>query len=177
MPVRRARSVDAPMMARVRVDTWRAAYREIVSQATLDNLSYMETERFLRHILWENPRGAFAFVAEGPVGEVVGVAVAGAALDREDPLYRGQIYILYVLPEWQGHGFGRELACACAEELVRRELAPFMLWTFANGPARGFYERLGGTLLRSREEDEDGRILVEVAFGWPDPEGLCGRVV
>lgn len=164
--IREAKPEDAAAMARVRVDTWRAAYRGIVPDSTLDNLSYSTTEGFLRRILWEDNRGTFAFVAENDRAEVVGIAVAGAMLDRGDDDYRGEIYILYVLPAWQGIGGGRGLVQACMHGLNQRRLIPVMLWVLADNPARKFYEALGGVMLREREDVMDGKKLIEVAYGW-----------
>jgi GNAT superfamily N-acetyltransferase len=170
--IRAAVSDDAAAMARVRVDTWRAAYRGIVPDATLERLSYAETERFLRRVLWEDNHGAFAYVAETGAGEVVGLAVGGAGLGALAAHYRGELYILYILPEWQRHGFGRGLVAACARELVQRGLTPMMLWVLAQNPARDFYEKLGGVPLQEREEEMDGELLLEVAYGWQDPRLL-----
>jgi ribosomal protein S18 acetylase RimI-like enzyme len=172
MPIREARIEDAAQMAQVRVDTWRAAYRGIVPDATLARLSYGETERFLRRVLWEDNHGTFAYVAENDAAEVVGLSVAGAVIGQADPVYRGELYILYILPEWQRHGFGRGLLAAAARGLVQRGLTPMLLWVLAQNPARQFYERLGGVVLREREEEMDGKSLVEVAYGWQDPSGL-----
>lgn len=173
MLVREAKPGDGEQMARVRVDTWRAAYRGIVPDQTLAELSYSTTEAFLRRVLWENHPGAFAYVAENDAGEVVGISVAGPVREREETVYQGQIYILYVLPDWQRHGLGRGLVRACAHGLVQRELTPIMLWTLANNPWRGFYDGLGGTVLRYREEVDHGMTLVEVAYGWLDSTLLC----
>ena len=43
MTTREARPEDLPDMARIRVDTWKAAYRGIVPDAYLDSLTYTAT--------------------------------------------------------------------------------------------------------------------------------------
>jgi ribosomal protein S18 acetylase RimI-like enzyme len=172
MSIREARPEDAPRMARVRIDTWRDAYRGIVPDDYLDSMSYEATENFLRQVLWENNRGSFAFVAEDAAGEVVGIAIAGAVLGAKEEVYRGEIYILYVLPSHQRQGHGRGLVRACALGLVQRGLTPIMLWTFAENVARGFYEALGGVVVHSKEEDMGGKRVIEVAYGWLDPNPL-----
>ncbi len=174
MRVRAAKPEDAPGMARVRVDTWRDAYRDIVPQETLARLSYDNVEKFLRRILWEKTdTRSFAFVAENEVGDVVGIAIAGPVLAIDEKEFRGEIYILYILPAYQKQGFGRELVKACAQSLVENNLTPVMLWTFEINPARTFYEKLGGKVVRRKEVEEDGKILTEVGYGWHDAQALC----
>jgi hypothetical protein len=45
----------------------------------------------------------------------------------------------------------------------------------ANTPARLFYEALGGVLVLEEEITEDGVVLAQVAYGWPDGRVLVGR--
>ncbi len=175
MTIREAGPEDAHDMARVRVDTWRAAYRGIVPDGYLDSLSYEAFENLLSAILWKGNQAPFAFVAENSDGQVVGVAMAGPVLDGQEEEYKGEIYVLYVLPDQQEQGYGRQLAQACALRLVEQSLTPIMLWTLALGPARAFYEKLGGRVVREKEEVYDGKLLTEVGYGWIDPEPLCGK--
>ena len=172
MTIREAKPEDASAMARVRVDTWRAAYRGIVPDVTLDNLSYETTAKLLRRILWEENQGEFGFVAESQGGQVVGIAVAGPVFTDKNAGFKGEVYILYVLPDFQNQGLGGALMKACAKRLAQLSLTPFMLWTYAQGSARDFYERLGGVKVREKEDEQDGKRLMSVAYGWSNMELL-----
>ncbi|MEV6712986.1 GNAT family N-acetyltransferase [Lentzea sp. NPDC051208] len=131
MTVRLAVTSDAPAVASVHVQTWQAAYRGLVPDPVLDDLSVEE-----RSSMWERaiPRG----------GVWVGLAddaVAGfcAVGPSSEPDAAFQLYALYVLPSAWGTPLGYELARAAlgAEQDV-------VLWVFDDNPrARRFYERLG----------------------------------
>lgn len=172
MTIREARLEDAPAMARVRVDTWRTAYRGIVPDDVLNAMAYEETEHKLHKILWEGESASRAFVAVNAEGLVVGIAISGPVrAEQEDEYreeeYKGEIYALYVYQLFQRQGFGRELVKASMASLLQRGLAPIMLWTFEqNHPARKFYGGLGGTVVRRKNVKEGDKVLVEVGYGF-----------
>ncbi|WP_191303678.1 GNAT family N-acetyltransferase [Lentzea cavernae] len=131
MTVRLAVFDDAPAVAAVHVQTWQSAYRGLVPDAELDNLSVAD-----RTAMWKRaiPRGG-VWVAELD-GTVVGFAAVGPS-DEPDAAFK--LYAIYVLPSASGRGLGFELALASLEG--RQDVA---LWVFEENPrARRFYERLG----------------------------------
>lgn len=113
------------------VRTWQAAYRGLVPDSVLDNLS-MEA----RTSMWERsiPSGG---VWVGLVDDAV-VGFAAAGLSREpDALF--ELYAIYALPSAWGTPLGFELA-----EAALGDERDVVLWVFAENPrARRFYERLG----------------------------------
>ncbi|MCX2955285.1 GNAT family N-acetyltransferase [Lentzea sp. NEAU-D7] len=153
MTVRLAEASDAPAVASVHVQTWRAAYRGLVPDSELESLSVAQ-----RTAMWERaiPRG----------GVWVGLAddtVAGfcAVGPSSEPDATFQLYALYVLPSAWGTPLGYELARAAlgTEQDV-------VLWVFDENPrARRFYERLGfradGTV---KTETIGGAELTEIRY-------------
>jgi len=168
MLIRAATVDDAPGMARVHVDTWRAAYRGIVAAAFLDALSYeARTERWRENLNQAGPQ-QFTLVAEDDGGEVVGFAGGGPERDGT-PGYDGEIYAVYVLAQYQHRGIGRQLMSAGAHHLMDRGFGAAMLWALeANWRAQSFYEALGGRLIGRKMKTIGDTPLVEVAYGWPD---------
>ena len=162
--IREARPEDAPALARVQVDTWRTTYRGIIPDEHLAGLSYERREERWREIL-SDPAG-INYVAETGSGEVVGLASGGPERDG-DPLYRGEVYALYLLEPHQGRGIGRELFRVLAEHLRQEGLTGVLVWALADNPFCAFYERLRGTRVREKNVTIGGRPLVEVAYGWP----------
>ena len=58
--------------------------------------------------------------------------------------YDGEIYELYLRPEFQGLGFGRRLFTAARKDLVQSGLKSLVVWALSdNEPALEFYRRLG----------------------------------
>ena len=71
--IRKATPNDANAMAKVRIDTWRSAYKGIVPDDYLSGLSSEQTATRWRELYFENPQpGVFSFVAENDSKEIVG---------------------------------------------------------------------------------------------------------
>ncbi|HOG45164.1 MAG TPA: GNAT family N-acetyltransferase [Anaerolineae bacterium] len=171
MLVREATLDDTPGIARVHVDTWRAAYAGIIPAAHLAGLSYEAREQRWRDNLTNAAPGRFTLVAE-EAGEVVGFSGGGPERGA-DAEYRGEVYAVYVRPGRQRRGIGRQMVQACARRLLVQRLGSVLIWVLAdNKPARGFYERLGGRPVREQTVEIGGAWLREVGYGWPDARAL-----
>ena len=84
------------------------------------------------------------FVAETENGDIVGFANAGP--EREgDRIYRGELYAIYILEEYQRIGLGRRLFSSVTRRLLADGFNSMLLWVLEdNRPAIRFYESLGG---------------------------------
>lgn len=169
--IRSARIGDEQGIARVRVETWRTAYRGIVNEAHLNNLSVdMIAEQFA-DVLGDEQEPYELFAAETEQGEVVGFALAGPEKSgRTD--YTGEVYAIYILEDCQGSGIGRRLMGAAAEALQKKGFGSMLVWILTDNPHRQFYEKLGGTRLDSDTIVVDGQELDITAYGWADISGL-----
>ena len=159
--IRRARPGDVAALARVQVQSWREAYRGIIPQPYLDQLSVAAHERQWRRSLGDG----WAFVAEWEQ-RLVGLASAGLARSRRD--VSGELYLLYVLQAHHGRGIGRSLFDACHYELARGGHRGLLAWVLADNPSRRFYERLGGELAGESTVTIAGSRLRELAYVWRD---------
>lgn len=153
MTVRPAVVADAPAVASVHVQTWRAAYRGLVPDSVLDGLSVAA-----RTSNWESaiPRGG---VWVGLVDDVVAGFVAVGPSREPDAEF--ELYAIYVLPSAWGTSLGYELARAALGDEQ-----DVVLWVFDENPrARRFYERLGfradGTV---KTETVGGADLKEIRY-------------
>jgi L-amino acid N-acyltransferase YncA len=169
MSVRPARIEDAPQIARVHVDTWRATYSGIVPEVFLVAMSYEDFEGRWRNWL-EGELGVRAcfYVAESPAGRIVGFASGGPRQDESYPQYESELYTAYLLPQHQGQGLGRQLLGAVGEGLLVNGKRSILTWVLAENPSRRFYEAVGGKLVGSQEIEIGGVGLEEVAYGWND---------
>ena len=148
MKIRAATEDDAPAIGRVQVETWRAAFRGIVADATLAGLSATERARQWRDLLADRSGARFIFVAQD-ITDALGGFAAGGPERSGDPNYRGELYALYVLPSHRRRGVGRDLMRAVAGRLAAAGTRSMLLWVFdANTQARTFYEALGGVVIR-----------------------------
>ncbi len=79
----------------------------------------------------------------------------------------GEIYELYVKPEYQGLGFGKRLFGAARRSLGERELAGLAVWALtSNEHACAFYRHLGGVAVARGTEKFGGESLDKLAFAW-----------
>jgi GNAT superfamily N-acetyltransferase len=167
--VREAQISDVAGMAKVRVDTWLATYRGIVPDEFLDAMSVEEvTDGWKRGFFESRQPGVALYAAENAQKEIIGVAVCGPESDQ-DPVHPGEIYILYVLPAYQGQGVGQQLFAACVQHLTSTlHVNSMLIWTYAESPYHRFYEKLGGKVVREASSDLGGRMIPELCFAWDD---------
>jgi len=158
---------DAGAIAKVRIDTWRTAYRSIVPAEYLADMSYAKGEESWRERLEHLDPKTCIYVAENEDGHIVGF-VAGGPYRNSDPVYKGELYAIYILQDYHGQGIGRGLTLALVEKMLAMGLYSMLLWDFARNPACRFYEALGGQLIKSSQFEIAGTTIDEVAYGWLD---------
>jgi ribosomal protein S18 acetylase RimI-like enzyme len=168
--IRKALPSDAEAISYVHIRTWQNAYASIFPKKHLDEL----TDTFdARAYHWrENIAAPEAIpvlvVAETPDGQVIGFAGAGKQTDPEH-IFESELFVLYVLPEFQHRGVGRALFHAVVKELRHLGFSSMLLWTLANNQsARRFYEKLGGILIGEKEFVRWEAQYPLVGYGWPD---------
>ena len=169
--IREARPSDAPDIAFVHVTGWRTTYAGIMPEHYLATLSYASRERYWSMTLRDSARRETIFVAEDDAGRVVAFVSGGPNRER-DPGYGGELYAIYLLPQHRRQGIGTALVHALACRLKDMHLHAMLVWVLADNPYRGFYEGLGGQLVRSKTVTIGGLDLDEVAYGWPDMRAL-----
>ena len=169
--IRPATLDDALGIAKVHIDTWRSTYQGIVPAAYLDRMSYEErARRWLQRLQEAETEGKaayFVIVAEDEPEQIVGF-VCGGYNRNEDPIYKSELYAIYILEAYHGRGIGRLLVKRLIEKLVAMGIESMLLWVFETNPARRFYESLGGQVVRANSFEIEGVTLNEVAYGWLD---------
>lgn len=171
MLIRPAVESDIPGLARVHVDTWRAAYRGIVPDSTLAGLSYERREERWRHNFQAHTDQNVLHVALDS-STVVGFAGGGPERGGISG-YDAEVYALYVHPQNQRQGIGQRLVSSVCTELAGLGFASILIWVLRDNRAgRGFYEKIGGVFVAEQPIDIGGYELIEVAYGWPDINAL-----
>ena len=142
MPIREARTADAKAIAEVTDAAWRVAYRGLLPDAILDNLSAKDrTNRWRRRIaerLWQT------LVLERE-GRVIGFVACGASGDEDASQGRGgEVFALYLSPEEWRRGHGSALMDAALRSLREEGYTEVTLWALdGNERGRRFYEAAG----------------------------------
>jgi len=170
--VRPARPGDARGIARLDVETWRAAYAGVLSADYLVGLSERRREAGWRSVILREPRDVR--VAVDAAGAIVGFGSCGP--NRGDHSFTGEVFTLYVGPDWQNQGIGRRLLIALFRRLVAAGRQSAILWVLRDNPSRFFYERLGGHQIRRKPLAVGGAAIEAIAYGWPDLPGFLAEV-
>jgi ribosomal protein S18 acetylase RimI-like enzyme len=160
--IRLARHSDAEGIARVHDAAWREAYRGIIPGKELERMVERRGAAWWQEALSRGSRVAVLDFDD----KVAGYASFGRNRAASLP-YRGEIFEIYLLPEFQGLGFGQRLFRSTRRELAAHGLGSTVLWALAdNARAIAFYEKLGG-LLVGRAHETFGSIRRErLAYGW-----------
>lgn len=132
---------DARAVAEVHVRTWQAAYRGIVPEAYLAALSVDQREAMWKDaITTGTPRLLVAKAQSGLAGWIS----FGPCRDGGVPAQAGEIWALYVAPEFWSGGVGRQLWLTARAQLIEDGYRSASLWVIT-GNARGirFYVAAG----------------------------------
>ena len=170
--IRRARPADAGAIAKVHVETWHNTYAGIIPDGILLGLTEAGQARsWARHFRADPGQ---TLVATDDTGTVVGFGSSGRSSSGVAP-YEGEVFTLYVLPDFQGQGIGRALLMALFAELRGAGLNAALIWVLAQNPARFFYHAMGGVLVATRDERFHGALLPAEAYGWPDLGAITAK--
>jgi len=167
MNIRSVKSTDIKDLAKVHVDTWKTTYKGIVSDEFLQKLSYDEREKLWSTFLKEENINRFIFVVENEFGIVIGFAIGG--LERtNNPSYKGELWGIYILKEYQKKGIGKALVKKIIETLLNLNITSMLVWVLKDNPYRSFYENLGGIIVDQKPTEIGQERLIEIAYGWND---------
>jgi ribosomal protein S18 acetylase RimI-like enzyme len=160
--IRKAEPCDADAIAGVHHEAWQGAYAGIIPHRALNTMIGRRGTSW-----WENAIRRAASVLVIEMGdEVVGYATLGRNRARELP-QEGEIYELYLRPEYQGLGLGSRLFAAARERLEAHGLSGLVVWALEeNENALRFYEGAGGRDVAEGVEVFDAKALRKVAFVW-----------
>lgn len=172
--IRQARLGDARVIGRIEVETWRATYAGMLPDRVLLGMSEQRQAASWAGFLRHRPGDVFVAEADGADGRLLGFGNCGK---QRDPAFAfdGEIYTLYVLPDAQGGGLGRQLLLALFARLVDSGHRSALVWVVRANPARFFYERLGGKLTVHRPIPVGGRPVDSSGYGWSDLSAVLER--
>jgi GNAT superfamily N-acetyltransferase len=163
----KAEVADAPKIAQIHVETWRAAYRGQIADAVLDALDVGRRTQFWQGRI-KNSHGV-VFLAE-EAGKIVGFCDLIPSRDPDaDSQTVAEIVAIYVLPLFWRKGIGKLLNNRAVTEARNHSFKALTLWVLAsNHSAHSFYRAMG---LRA-----DGAAKTEKALGGNDLHEVRFRV-
>ncbi|MDX7950413.1 N-acetyltransferase [Lichenihabitans sp. Uapishka_5] len=160
--IRGAKAGDADAIAAVHDAAWRDAYRGIIPGRELERMVARRGPRWWRTAILRGTRLSVLDFDDLIAGYV------SYGRNRVPSLpFGGEIFEIYLAPEFQGLGFGKRLFKAARRDLADHGYMSVLVWALAdNDRALGFYERLGGRVVRRAEERFGDEVRGRVAFGF-----------
>jgi GNAT superfamily N-acetyltransferase len=160
--IRKAEARDAREIADVHQAAWVGAYAGIIPHKSLTAMINRRGASW-----WASAirRAASVLVMEMG-GSIVGYATLGRNRARQLK-FEGEIYELYLLPQYQGIGLGTRLFNAAREKLKGHGLNGLVVWALEdNQGAMNFYQGCGGRDFAEGVEVFDGQAIRKIAFVW-----------
>jgi ribosomal protein S18 acetylase RimI-like enzyme len=160
--IRRAKPSDAVAVAAAHDESWRTAYQGIIPGTELDKLINRRGPEWWDSAIRKGSRISLLQFGD----QVAGYSNYGRNRARSLS-YDGEVYELYLRPEFQGLGFGRRLFNAARKDLLQSGLKTLVVWALSdNEPAAEFYRALGGRAVARSSERFGSKVLDKVAYAW-----------
>ncbi len=153
--VRPAKAADAAAVASTHDEAWRSAYQGIIPGAELEKLINRRGPHWWDLAIRKGSRVSVLVFGD----KVAGYANYGRNRARSLH-FEGEIYELYLRPEFQGLGFGRRLFTSARRDLMQSGLKSMVIWALSDN------ERRHGILPRARRPHGGplvGKVRAEVA--------------
>jgi ribosomal protein S18 acetylase RimI-like enzyme len=160
--IRYANVDDAAILGRIHSQSWKVAYKGIVPEEILNNISSEKRQKYFEKALsegWEEDAIIFKDDMD------VGLICIGKCRDEDKDSSYGEIRGIYLLPEYFNKGIGLELINWGISELTNRKYKKISLWVLEeNVHARRFYEKVGFTHDGTVKEITIGKKLKEYRY-------------
>lgn len=141
MGIRKAEIKDARVLARIHISAWKKAYRHIVSPGFLQKLDEKKRAESFQKAIAGNPEETFLIEDKG---KVVGFTTIGECRDDDKDRDVGEIWGLYIDPDYWRKGYGKKLTEFSEKTLRDRKKTKVVLWVLEkNNIARDFYRKNG----------------------------------
>ncbi|NNN01620.1 MAG: GNAT family N-acetyltransferase [Acidimicrobiaceae bacterium] len=156
---REAIDPDRSDIARVHVRSWQVGYRGLIPDEYLDQLR--PEDRAARYTFGAEESTGPQWIVGVDEAAVVGFIQFGRSRDQ-DALEHGEVFALYVDPQYWGRGVGRALLDRAQHSLYHRGFRAANLWVLAdNVRTMRFYERNGWSPDGLRHSEEVWGLVVE----------------
>lgn len=170
--LRDATKHDSAAIAHLHAESWRSAYRGILSGDYLDHHVHGERAALWQTRFSEIDSKPFLAILAEEGAQLIGFA---CVFPRDHPTFGSFLDNLHVAPQNVRRGIGRQLLGEVAARLVKqRTPGGLYLWVIEkNSRARRFYSKAGAVEVETVAMPmADGTHQPEVRCYWPDPVRL-----
>jgi len=164
--IRKAVFEDAAEIANVHINSWREAYKGLLSEEFLKDRPLFFKNRYE---LWKKVtvnESQVTLVAECKVNGVVGFV--NGTNGRDDGLQDyAEVWCIYLLEKYHGQKIGFNLLKSYFDAHVELGFSKGYLWVLEDNPTISFYEKTGGKHNGKTNVDEiGGEEVVELLYVW-----------
>ncbi len=165
--IRNATPSDGDALATVHDAAWRLAYRGVIPALHLERMIEKRGAAWWAGAAGRSRGGILVLDIGGAIAGYATIGQARAGRFHVPGPWDGEIYELYLAPEYQGLGFGTRLFRTARERLEATGRKRTVVWALSdNQPALAFYKRRGGELVGRGHERFGGTALPKFAFGF-----------
>ena len=153
---------DAYEFSACNISSWRSAYKGIVPDEVLDNLSLEARAEKNKQYLNEKKENPYYCAVYDK--KIIGNLVINKSRDEDKP-NTGEIIAFYLIEEFWGKGYGRKMMDYAIETLKNMGYNEIILWVLEeNHRARKFYEKCGFVFDGTKKEIIIGKPLIEIRY-------------
>jgi ribosomal protein S18 acetylase RimI-like enzyme len=139
--IRYADVSDAEVLGEIHSKSWKIAYKNIVPDSILDNIRAENRKKYFEKALSEQTEEDALIYVDN---KAVGFMCVGKCRDKDQDISCGEIWGIYLLPEYWNKGIGAYFIQWGLKELKNRNYKKVTLWVLEdNLSARKFYEKMG----------------------------------
>ncbi|MCL2517883.1 MAG: GNAT family N-acetyltransferase [Oscillospiraceae bacterium] len=152
---------DAYERAVCHVSSWRSAYKGIVPDDVLDNLSVDElTEKFKKELETK----FYSYYCAVYNGKIIGHFCFGKSLDEDKP-NAGEVRGIYLIEEFWDKGYGKAMMNFAVNSLKEKGYKEIIVWVLEeNHRARRFYEKCGFVFDGKKQDIIIGKPIPEIRY-------------
>ncbi len=166
--IRNARAGDAHGLTQVHDEAWLTAYSGLIPGVELTRMVQRRGPVYWKKLAERSRSGLLVLAFDGAVA---GYASFGPNRSRRVPV-AGELYELYLKPDYQGIGLGSKLFRAARQALTGAGLRGICAWALdGNDIATDFYKAKGGTAHAHGFERFGTTRLAKTAWVWPVRKG------
>ena len=170
--LRDATESDCASIAQLHAESWRSAYRGMLSDEYLDTRAHAERAELWRARFSESNVNPFFVILAEVDSQLAGFA---CVFPNEHAVFGSYVDNLHVAPQLARQGIGKRLLAEVGRRLIAEQTpGGVYLWVIeANTNARRFYSRVGAAEVGFEEFTmPDGGRVREVRCCWPSPTKL-----
>lgn len=153
---------DAEDLGIIHSQGWKTAYKSIIPDKVLARITAQERKMRFEAAIKDNTQETAVLTIDN---KVIGFCTLGPNRDEDLDDSYGEIWGIYLLPQYLSRGLGKVLINWAIKELAQRGYDKISLWVLEdNINARNFYEKIGFMFDGTVKKIEIGIQLNEVRY-------------